>query len=218
MTINNKNFETILSSNFSDQFSINALNSIITGHDAFLRFKKENESFLSFEGKEVTACGHLRTLAIEKAFYFSSLNQITTTFHVSFLEVNNFHHKVLCIQTDDFIVNISRNMNPKKLPNASKYRVRFAEANGYWDNQLSFGLFNDFQEITSPPYYGIITYDFEHDSLAHAQLLIPDKNYKNSQYSINLMKTTANSEYYEKENNKEEMIINIKKELIKEIL
>lgn len=97
------------------------------------------------------------------------------------------------------------------------YRKEFSKANGNCNPQLTFDVGNEPGNIIAPPNYGIITYNFQNDSLTHAHLIIPDEQFKYPLHSINLMQAQEYSTFYIPEDEKEEIIINIKEELTKKI-
>lgn len=93
----NYGLDDLLLKNFPDQFIVSAFNNLILGHEAYLKFVNENIKFLDFNNKQATACGHLRTLAIEKAFHLTSFNPTFSTYRSELMEVNKWHYKALCL-------------------------------------------------------------------------------------------------------------------------
>ena len=107
--------------------------------------KKNNEDFFSFDKRE-TLFGHLRTYAIEKQFNDSAFNP-KANYSVSMKQVNNYKHKALCIETEDFIVNVGRTNSEYKLLPVSSYKKEFAKANAGLSMQLSLDFKNDIPEV-----------------------------------------------------------------------
>ena len=58
-------------------------------------------------------------------------------------QVNNYKHKALCIETNDFIVNVGRTNSEHKLLPSSAYKREYAKANAGLSTQLSFDFLND---------------------------------------------------------------------------
>ena len=92
--------------NFDFAFKATTYNNMKVAIQSFEQFKKNNEDFFSFDKRE-TLFGYLLTYAIEKQFNDSAFNP-KANYAVSMKQVNNYKYKALCIETNDFIVNVGR--------------------------------------------------------------------------------------------------------------
>ena len=181
---------------------------------AYEEFKKKNEEFFSFEKKE-TVFGHLRTYAIEKQFNDSAFSP-KAIYSVSMREVNKYKYKTLCIETNDFIVNLGRTNSETMLLPESAYKKEFAKANDGVDMQLSFDFLGDMPTIAERKRYAEITYGYRYGRMTHLNIVLPSSDYKKIEYSTNLLKDVKIYENYIPKEVEEESIVRLKDSLSKE--
>ena len=112
--------KNLFEENFGFAFKAATYNNMRVALQAFEQFKKKNDDFFSFDKRE-TLFGHLRTYAIEKQFHDSAFNP-KANYSVYLKEVNKYKHKVLCIETTDFIVNLTPSYSENGLLPPSAYR------------------------------------------------------------------------------------------------
>lgn len=201
--------------NFDFAFKAVTYNNMKVAIQTFEQFKKKNEDFFSFDKRE-TLFGHLRTYAIEKQFNDSAFNP-KANYSVSMKQVNNYKYKVLCIETNDFIINVGRTNNEHKLLPASSYKKEFAKANTGLSMQLSFDFMNDVPKIVEDKKYAEITYGYLYGELTHLNIILPSSDYKGIEISTNLLEDIKVYENYVPEDLIEESIVSLKKSLSKEI-
>ncbi len=201
--------------NFDFAFKAATYNNMKVAIKSFEQFKKKNEDFFSFDKRE-TLFGHLRTYAIEKQFNDSAFNP-KANYTVSMKQVNNYKHKALCIETNDFIVNLGRTNSEYKLLPASSYKKEYAKANAGLGMQLSFDFVNDVPEVAENKKYAEITYGYRYGELTHLNIVLPSGDYKEIEYSTNLLENIKIYENYIPEDLVEESIVSLKKSLSKEI-
>lgn len=201
--------------NFDFAFKAATYNNMKVAIKTFEQFKKKNEDFFSFDKRE-TLFGHLRTYAIEKQFNDSAFNP-KANYTVSMKQVNNYKYKALCIETNDFIVNLGRTNSEYKLLPASSYKKEYAKANAGLGMQLSFDFVNDVPEVAENKKYAEITYGYRYGELTHLNIVLPSGDYKSIEYSANLLENIKIYENYIPEDLVEESIVSLKKSLSKEI-
>ena len=178
--------------NFDFAFKATTYNNMKVAIQSFEQFKKNNEDFFSFDKRE-TLFGYLLTYAIEKQFNDSAFNP-KANYAVSMKQVNNYKYKALCIETNDFIVNVGRTNGEFKLLPVSAYKKELAKAN----NGLSMQLYR----------YGEMT---------HLNIVLPSGDYKTIEYSTNLLENISIYENYIPQDLVEESIVSLKKSISKEI-
>ena len=205
----------LFNDNFDFAFKAATYNNMKVAIKTFEQFKKKNEDFFSFDKRE-TLFGHLRTYAIEKQFNDSAFNP-KANYTVSMKQVNNYKHKALCIETNDFIVNLGRTSSEYKLLPASSYKKEYAKANAGLGMQLSFDFVNDVPEVAENKKYAEITYGYRYGELTHLNIVLPSGDYKEIEYSTNLLENIKIYENYIPEDLVEESIVSLKKSLSKEI-
>ncbi len=201
--------------NFDFSFRAATYNNMRVAMQTFEQFKKKNEVFFSFDKRE-TLFGHLRTYAIEKQFNDSAFNP-KANYSVSMKQVNNYKHKALCIETNDFILNIGRTNSEYKLLAASSYKKEFAKANAGLSMQLSLDFKNDVLEVAESKKYAEITYGYRYGKVTHLNIVLPSSDYKEIEHSANLLENIKIYENYVPEDLVEESIVSLKKSLSKEI-
>lgn len=201
--------------NFNFAFKAATYNNIKVAIQTFEQFKKKNEDFFSFDKRE-TIFGHLRTYAIEKQFNDSAFNPKANYF-VSMKQVNSYKYKALCIETNDFIVNVGRTNNRFQLLPASSYKKEFAKANMGLGMQYHFDFMNDLPEVVENKKYAEITYGYRYGEVTHLDIIVPSSDYKTIEYSTNLLNNIKVYENYVPEDLVEESIVSLKKSLFKEI-
>lgn len=201
--------------NFDFAFKAATYNNMRVAIQTFEQFKKKNEDFFSFDKRE-TLFGHLRTYAIEKQFNDSAFNP-KANYSVSMKQVNNYKHKALCIETNDFIVNVGRTNSEHKLLPSSAYKREYAKANAGLSTQLSFDFLNDIPEVVESKKYAEITYGYRYGDMTHLYIVLPSSDYKGIEHSTNLLEDIKIYENYVPEDLVEESIVSLKKSLSKEI-
>lgn len=198
----------LFDTNFDFAFKATTYNNMNVALQTFEQFKRKNEDFFSFDKKE-TLFGHLRTYAIEKQFNDSAFNP-KANYTVSMKQVNNYKHKVLCIETNDFIINVGRTNNQHSLLPASTYKKNYAKANAELNTQLLFNFINNQPTIIEEKKYAEITYGYQNGELTHLNILIPSSDYKSIEYSSNLLENIAVYENYVPKDIVEESIVKLK--------
>lgn len=205
----------IFENDFDFAFKATTYNNMRVAIQTFEQFKKKNEDFFSFDKRE-TVFGHLRTYAIEKQFNDSAFNP-KANYSVSMKQVNNYKHKALCIETNNFIVNVGRTNSEHKLLPVSSYKKEFAKANAGLSMQLSFEFMNGIPEIVESKKYAEITYGYRYGEMTHLNIVLPSSDYKGIEYSTNLLENIKIYENYVPEDLVEESIVSLKESLSKEI-
>ena len=201
--------------NFDFAFKAATYNNMRVAVQTFEQFKQKNQDFFSFDKRE-TLFGYLRTYAIEKQFNDSAFNP-KANYSVSMKLVNSYKYKALCIETNDFIVNVGRTDNEHKLLPASSYKREYAKANAGLSTQLSFEFFNDEPKIVESKKYAEITYGYSYGDITHLCIVLPSGDYKTIEHSINLLDDIKIYENYVPEDLVEESIVSLKKSLSREI-
>ena len=201
--------------NFDFAFKATTYNNIKVAINTFEQFKKMNEEFFSFDKRE-TLFGHLRTYAIEKQFNDSAFNP-KANYTVSMKTVNNYKYKALCIETNDFIVNLGRTNSEYELLPASSYKKEYAKANAGLGMQLSFDFVDDILEVSENKKYAEIIYGYRYGELTHLNIVLPSGDYKGIEYSTNLLENIKVYENYIPKEIVEESIVSLKKALSKEV-
>lgn len=199
----------LFNDNFDFAFKATTYNNMKIAIQTFEQFKKENEVFFSYDKRE-TIFGHLRTYAVEKQFNDSAFNP-KANYCVSVKQVNNYKYKALCIETNDFIVNIGRTSSPYKLLPVSSYKKEFAKANAGMSMQLSFDIMNDVPTVIESKKYAEITYGYRYGEVTHLNIVLPSSDYKEIEYSTNLLEDVKIYENYVPEDLVEESIVSLKK-------
>lgn len=136
---------------------------------------------------------------------------------VSMKQVNNYKHKALCIETNDFIVNVGRTNSEHKLLPTSAYKREYAKANAGLSTQLSFDFLNDTPKVVESKKYAEITYGYRYGDMTHLYIVLPSSDYKGIEHSTNLLEDIKIYENYVPEDLVEESIVSLKKSLSKEI-
>ena len=206
--------KVLFDDNFNFAFKAATYNNMRVAIQTFEQFKKKNEDFFSFDKRE-TLFGHLRTYAVEKQFNDSAFNP-KANYSVSMKQVNNYKHKALCIETNDFIVNVGRTNSEISyylLPPIREY----AKANAGLSTQLSFDFLNDTIEVVESKKYAEITYGYRYGDITHLYIVLPSSDYKGIEYSTNLLEDIKIYENYVPKDLVEESIVSLKKSLSKEI-
>ena len=201
--------------NFDFAFKATTYNNMKVAIQSFEQFKKNNEDFFSFDKRE-TLFGYLLTYAIEKQFNDSAFNP-KANYAVSMKQVNNYKYKALCIETNDFIVNVGRTNGEFKLLPVSAYKKELAKANNGFSMQLSFDFFSDVQNVVEAKKYAEITYGYRYGEMTHLNIVLPSGDYKTIEYSTNLLENISIYENYIPQNLVEESIVSLKKSISKEI-
>lgn len=201
--------------NFDFEFKATTYNNMKVAIQSFVQFKKNNEDFFSFDKRE-TLFGYLLTYAIEKQFNDSAFNP-KANYAVSMKQVNNYKYKALCIETNDFIVNVGRTNGKFKLLPVSAYKKELAKANNGLGMQLSFDFFSDVQNVVEAKKYAEITYGYRYDEMTHLNIVLPSGDYKTIEYSTNLLENISIYENYIPQDLVEESIVSLKKSISKEI-
>lgn len=206
--------KNLFEENFGFAFKAATYNNMRVALQAFEQFKKKNDDFFSFDKRE-TLFGHLRTYALEKQFHDSAFNP-KANYSVYLKEVNKYKHKVLCIETTDFIVNLGRTDSENGLLPPSAYRREFARANSGIDMQLSFDFTKERPEIAESRKYAEITYGYRSGDITHLQIVLPSSDYKGIEHSVNLLDDIRVYSSYIPEELVEESIVTLKKSLSRE--
>lgn len=201
--------------NFDFAFKATTYNNMKVAIQSFEQFKKNNEDFFSFDKRE-TLFGYLLTYAIEKQFNDSAFNP-KANYAVSMKQVNNYKYKALCIETNDFIVNVGRTNGESKLLPVSAYKKELAKANNGLSMQLSFDFFSDVQNVVEVKKYAEITYGYRYGEMTHLNIVLPSGDYKTIEYSTNLLENISIYENYIPKDLVEESIVSLKKSISKEI-
>ena len=183
--------------------------------ESFEQFKKDNEFFFSFDKRE-TLFGHLGTYAVEKQFNDSAF-QPKSNYSVYVKQVNKFKHKSLFIETEDFILNLGRTNSDKRLLPVSSYKKEYAEANAGIATQLSFDFTKRVPEITEGKKYAQIIYGYSDGELKHLKVILPSHDYKNIEYSKNILDEVKEYKKYVPKDLVEESIVALKKDLAKKV-
>lgn len=207
--------KNLFEDNFGFEFKAVTYNNMKVAIQAFKQFKKKNENIFSFNKRE-TLFGHLRTYFIEKQFNDSAFNP-KANYSVYLKEVNKCKYKALCIETNDFIVNLGRTENEYSLLPVSAYKKEFAKANAGLSMQLSFDFLNESAEIIEGKKYAEITYGYRCDDISHLKIVLPNSDYNMIEYSENLLEDIKIYENYIPEELVEESIVSLKESITKKI-
>lgn len=211
-----KNFadiQKLAEHDLNERFQTSICENIKIGYDSFLQFINENKDFITFWDKEKTVLGYLRSLSIEKALDMASYLTFSP-YKCDLIEVNKYKYKALCLETDNFLLNICRTQKKSQFPPKSNYRLKFSHQNEPYDMQQT--MFDD-ENLTSDKLYAIITYNFLHDDLSHAEIMIPKKDFTGLLYHINILDRVKDKPLIIPEEEKEKQIITLKKELSKKL-
>ena len=209
------NIVTLFKDNFDFSFKAATYNNIRIAIQTFEQFKKNNEAFFSLDKTE-TLFGHLRTYAIEKQFNDSAFNP-KSNYSVSIKQVNNYKYKTLCIETNDFIINVGYTNSKCKLLPVSSYKKEYAKANSGLSMQLSFNFSNNTPKIVESKKYAQITYGYCYGKITHLDIVLPSNDYKKIEHSTNLLENIEVYETYVPEDLVEETIVTLKKSLVKKV-
>ena len=132
-------------------------------------------------------------------------------------QVNSYKHKVLCIETKDFIVNLGRTNGAFKLLPKSSFKKGFAKSNAGLSMQLSFDLSGEYPVVIGSKKYAQITYGYKFGDMTHLSIVLPSDNYSGSEYTVNLLADVNVYKNYVPEELVEESIVALKKNLSDEI-
>ena len=205
-----------LDRNFGNNFKAIAYQNMQIALKAFEQFKIKNKSFFHFDKKEVLF-GHLLTYSVEKQFCDSAFTP-TAEYSVSMKQVNKYGYKTLCIDTEDFIMNIGRSPKPTVLPSVSSYKINFAKSNKDIDSQLEFQFENnEISKVTNEKKYALLTYGYKLGALEHFSLVIPSNDYKSILYSDNLLLNISDYDNYTPKEEIEESIVRLKNSIETEL-
>ena len=210
--LNNFKLE-LIRKNFNPAFKAAVFNNINIALEAFERFKKENEKFFSFDKKD-PMLGYLRTYAIEKQFNDSAFNP-NAVYTVSLKCVNKFNHKVMLIETNDFIYSLGRTNSENKLLPSSNYKKELSKLNYDIERQLVLENVETNSIFDTGKNYAEIIYGYKHNELTHLNIIIPNKDYKFIEYSENILNYFKVYNNYVPEELKEDAIVNLKKGILK---
>lgn len=180
----------------------------------FEQFKKNNEDLFSFD-KKATLFGHLRTYIIEKQFYDSAFNP-AANYTVFIREVNPRKHKALCIETNDFIINLGRTNSKHELLPTSSYKKEYAKANACLESQLTFDFSCNAPKIVKDKKYAEIIYGYYNGKMTHLKIVLPSSDYQKIEYSIDLLESIKIYENYVPQILVEESIVKLKNSIASE--
>lgn len=184
---------------------------------AYNKLIAENQNLFKFE-KSITAKGYLKTLFIEKQFSDYSFSP-KAQYSVCLKEVNKCHYKTLFIETSGFTMNIARTRKPYMLPAKSRYKKEYAKNNTILNTQYEFVLdesakVND--NIMLPKKYAFLTYGVRNEVLEHLEIIVPSHDYKGLLGYLDLSKEAVLLKSYVPEEVKEESVVSLKNEIVKE--
>ncbi|WHH59190.1 hypothetical protein [Petroclostridium sp. X23] len=183
--------------------------------EAYRQFMANNLKFFDTDGQTNVNSRILR-YAIDRSFI--KLNSAPKYPFVSEMRsVNNFKYKVVHIFANNVLMNISKTSKYNKIPDASAYRVKYANNNQDFNQQITIFNTSNGQHFGQEPYYLIITYGVNEDELTHLSLMMPDEDMKKYYHIIDIKNeiVVINTE---KEKNKEKKVASIKEELIKKFI
>lgn len=133
----------------------------------------------------------------------------------------NFNQKRPELRRGNILLTIAKTSEICKLPNRSKYKLKYSKGNSALAKQL-FIKDIDTLKVDDIPYYGIICYNYSDNELKFLDILIPDNNYKTVIKRVNIpmimsidTKSNANDE------KQQESILDesaLKKEIEKDII
>lgn len=209
------NLERLFDDNFDFAFKATAYNNMKIALQGYEQFIKANEVFFSLDKRE-TLFGYLRSYAIERQFNQSAFNP-KSNYSASMKQVNDYKYKALCIETSDFVLNIGRTKNNHTLLPASSYKKQFAKANSGLSTQLSFDFTNDTPQIIEEKKYAEIIYGYMNGEITHLNIVLPSSDYKQIEYSIDLLQDVKIYDNYVPEELIEESIVSLKKSLLEKI-
>lgn len=143
-----------------------------TALQAYREFLSQNFKFLD-TGLVSNINGRILSYAVDRQFLKQSQN-FDFPFITVAKSVNNFNHQVVSVCKDDIVINIAKTKDESKLPAPSKYRLKNAQNNRFFNRQMIFKT-DDYNNLTigEPPYYCIVTYGIALDDLSHLNLFIP---------------------------------------------
>lgn len=202
--------DNVINHNFNFGFKLKAYNCIRLGNKAALQFMSENKHFFNYP-KGSSLIGRLRTYAIERQFYLSSISE-DSKFLTYVSPLNHYGYKGLFLKTDDFNVNIARTNGCYKLPPETKYRLALAKTNAGANIQLSFDS-TSFGILCNDSKYAILAYGIYMDEITYTSLLVPTSDYKGVIYSHNFLDEVKVQNNYISEPVQEKQISKLKEEL-----
>ena len=208
-----KTIKELFDQNFDFAFKATTYNNIKIALQTFEQFKMKNKDFFTFSKKD-TLLGHLRTYVVEKQFNDCAFNP-KSNYSVSIKQVNNYKHKALLIETNDFIISLGRTNSENELLSSSTYKKELAKANSELESQLRLDFINETPRIISNKKYAQIIYGYQHESITHLNIVIPSGDYKSIEHSKNLLQDIKLYTNYVPEDLIEESIVSLKKSLIK---
>ncbi len=204
----------LFNNNFNYAFKAAVYYNIQTSIKAFNQFIIENGNFFTYD-KRKSLYGHLRTYAIEKQFNDSAFNP-NASYSVSLKEVSRNKHMALCIEIKDFFLNLGHTNTPVKLLQKSWYKKEFAKSNFGISDQFKLDFENEIPKITTHKKYAQITYGYKHGNITHLKIVLPSYDYKSIEGSIDLLEDVKVYKNYIPKETEEEVIVSLKKGLIKE--
>jgi hypothetical protein len=205
----------LFKTNFDFAFLAATYGNMHVALQAFEQFKKDNEAYFTFD-KKVPLFGYLRTYAVEKQFNDSAFSP-KANYTVSLKQVNRYKHKVLCVETKDFILNIGCTNGMYRLLTPSAYKKEHARANAGLGSQLSFDFSKGNSDIIEGKKYAEITYGYRFGELTHLMILLPDSEYRYSGESINVLENANVYKNYVPDELVEESVVKLKKTLEKKM-
>ena len=203
--------ENLCNNNFDFNFCATMYNNMTVALRAYELFKHDNREYFSYNKTE-TLFGHLRTYVIEKQIYNSAFHP-NASYTVMNKEVNKYKYKALCIETNQFILNIGRTDKSMRLLPGSKYRKNFAQANNGFETQLVMQLTDDSIQICEDKKYAELIYGYGKEGLRHLEILIPSHDYSCILHSMNLLGNAKLYSNYVPTELVEESIVQLKKTL-----
>lgn len=200
----------IINKNFGLDFKAVAYNNMKVAFKAFNQFIKQNSDFFIME-KKTTVFGHLLTYAVEQQFC-ESVFTTQAKYSVSLKEVNAYKYKTLCIETEDFILNIGRTKKPTMLLPDSEYKKEFAKANKDYNLQMRLDISEEKElDVINPKKYAVLSYGNRMGDLTHFRLNIPNSEYSEIIYTDDLKCNVSEYENYVPEELVEESVVRLKK-------
>lgn len=207
--------ENLVTKNFDFKFNASVYTSINTALKAYTLFINDHYDFFNFDNKSVLY-GHLRSFVVEKHLYINAFTP-NSCYSVYHKPVNNFGYKPLFIETDDFVLSVGKTIKPRFLLSKASYKVKLAQNNSPYGQQLKYDYFSDDVKIIENKKYALLTYGYNMGILTHLSIVLPDSTYKNCMYDpINILKYVSLYDNYIPKEIEEDNIVKLKKSLEKE--
>ena len=154
----------------------------LSAYNSLLEEKKEFKESVFFSNIRT----RLLTFMIYRQFDKDLLSE-EYPFKVITEKVNNFGYTSLILHKNNINISLANTNKKGKLPNKSKYRIKYSRFNTLYDVQLRFKIDESGEnEIIDAPIFFIIGYKVYGGKFSYLNLMLPDNRMKNSLQNIDL--------------------------------